>query len=62
MAVFAEDFFFLLNKLYQIFLLKLSLNLPTFYPWYSSQLVLCEQGVGEICLYFPLPPRDLITV
>lgn len=49
--------FFFLNKLYQIFLLVMSLNLPTFYLWYSSQLVLCEQGVGEICLYFPLPPE-----
>lgn len=39
------------------------LNLLTFYLRYSSQLVLCQQGVEEICLYFPLPheislPRD----
>lgn len=35
----------------------MSLNLPTFYLWYCSQLVLCEQGVGEICLDFSLPPE-----
>lgn len=49
--------FFSSGKLYQIFLLIFSLNRPAFYLRYSSQLVLCEQGDGEICLYFPLPPE-----
>lgn len=45
------------NSIY-IFFLITSLKLPTFYLSYSSQLVLCEQGVWGIGLYFPLPRRS----
>lgn len=44
-----------LRKLYHIFPLIKLLSLLAFYLRYSSQLTLCEQGVGGICLYFPLP-------
>lgn len=44
-----------LRKLYHIFPLIMLLSLLAFYLRYPSQLALCEQGVGEICLYFPLP-------
>lgn len=37
--------------------LIMSLKLPTSHLSYSGQLVLCEQGVGRIGLYFPLPPE-----
>lgn len=42
----------------QVYFLIMSLKLPMSYLSCSGQLVLCEQGVGGISLYFPLPLRS----